>query len=112
MGERVRQLRGEQGLTVADMARYLGVDAGWLSRIENGRRQVRIDTVERLAEILAVDVSDLLCFPQVHIKHRIQDLMRRAPVTVLVEIERMLVEALGEEAGQDQKAKRRAPRKG
>lgn len=37
-GERVRQLRGERGLLLKDMAAHLGVSSAYLSALERGER--------------------------------------------------------------------------
>jgi transcriptional regulator with XRE-family HTH domain len=60
LGEKVRVLRNKRGLSVRGLARLAGVDATWVSRLENGRygrpdpRLVRL-----LAEALEIETSEL-----------------------------------------------------
>jgi transcriptional regulator with XRE-family HTH domain len=54
---RLRKLRGEKLETTAKRAK-LGIGA--LSDIENGKREARLDSYERLAKALGVPLGDLL----------------------------------------------------
>src|SRR5437868_5021142 len=57
LGEAVRLLREEQGLTLRALAEKVGVSAPFLSDLEHGRRQT--DRYEALAEALNVPVAEL-----------------------------------------------------
>lgn len=60
LGERLRQLRKERGLTQAQLAAILVSGESTISQWENGRRQIDIETVERLASFFGVSVDYLL----------------------------------------------------
>jgi transcriptional regulator with XRE-family HTH domain len=57
LGEAVRILREEQGLTLRALAEKVGVTAPFLSDLEHGRRQT--DRHEKLAAALNVPVEEL-----------------------------------------------------
>src|SRR5580698_7249956 len=58
--ERIRQLRGERGLTQEQLCERAGVSIDAVSRIEGGSRVPTLETVERLARALAVSPDALL----------------------------------------------------
>ena len=60
LGKNLRQAREREGLTQEAVAERSGVHPTEVSRIESGKRDPRIATVEALAEAVGVSVSDLL----------------------------------------------------
>ncbi|QZN86532.1 helix-turn-helix transcriptional regulator [Cellulomonas sp. C5510] len=60
VGEQVRRVRAERGLSQEALADALGVHRTYLGAVERGERNLTLRTVERLADRLAVDVRDLL----------------------------------------------------
>lgn len=60
IGRRVRQLRTDRGLTLDDLGAALGRAASQVSVIENGKRELKIGELQKLARILGVTVDDLL----------------------------------------------------
>jgi putative transcriptional regulator len=60
LGERLRRLRGEAGLTQAELAERAGVGRVTVVRIENGKMYARTETLRRLARALGVTLADLL----------------------------------------------------
>jgi len=60
LGRNLRQARERAGLTQEAVAERSGVHPTEVSRIESGKRDPRIATVEALAEAVGVSVSDLL----------------------------------------------------
>jgi len=61
---RLRALRTERGLTLADLAAAAGMDASTLSRLESGARRLTLDHVPPLARALGVRADDLLAAPR------------------------------------------------
>ena len=59
-GQRVRMLRRARHLTQRELARRTGLAEPFLSRIENGRAQPSVRTLERLANGLGLAIGDLL----------------------------------------------------
>jgi transcriptional regulator with XRE-family HTH domain len=61
---RLRALRTERGLTLADVAASAGMDASTLSRLESGARRLTLDHLPPLARALGVRADDLLAAPR------------------------------------------------
>lgn len=60
VGERLRRLRTEAGLSQVALAERAGLDHRTISRCENGHRAISIDVVARLAYALGVPPWRLL----------------------------------------------------
>lgn len=57
----IRQLRTKMGLTLADVAKYLGVQEATVQRYESGKiKHIKYDTVCRLAELFDCDPAYIL----------------------------------------------------
>ncbi|MGB7726258.1 MAG: helix-turn-helix transcriptional regulator, partial [Dehalococcoidales bacterium] len=59
-GERVRELREAKGLSISDLAIKAGMKRPNLSRLEHGRHQPSLETLERIAESLGISVAQLV----------------------------------------------------
>lgn len=60
-GERVRGLRHEQGISLKDLAERAGLDKGYLSQIETGKRpNPSVHLARRIADALGVDLGALI----------------------------------------------------
>ena len=57
---RLRELRGERGLTLQQVAERASIDVSTLSRLEAGKRRLALDHVPALAAALGVSADDLL----------------------------------------------------
>jgi transcriptional regulator with XRE-family HTH domain len=60
---RLRELRTEQGLTLAQVAARAAIDISTLSRLESGKRRLALDHIPALAGALGVTADDLLGAP-------------------------------------------------
>ena len=60
-GKRVRGLRTDNGFSLRKFALMIGVDKSFLVDIEYGRVSPTLDTIERIAGGLGVDLSSLFC---------------------------------------------------
>jgi len=60
LGRNLRRLRKERELTQEEVGHRSGVHPTEVSRIEAGKRDPQVSTVERLAKALGVSASDLL----------------------------------------------------
>ncbi len=60
LGRRVRHHRRQTGLTLDQLGRLVGKPAPYLSLLENGKKEPRVNLVMSLASALGVDSSDLL----------------------------------------------------
>lgn len=56
----LRDLRLKSGLPQDTLSANAGISQTFFSQVETGRRNISVDTLERIADALGVDVIDLL----------------------------------------------------
>lgn len=59
-GRAIQQLRKEQNLSQEQLALKADIDRRYMSDIENGKRNISLDILERLAAALTISVSELM----------------------------------------------------
>ncbi|MBR0497602.1 MAG: helix-turn-helix transcriptional regulator [Paludibacteraceae bacterium] len=59
LGKAIIQLRKQHGLAQEQFANEAEIDRRYMSDIENGKRNISIDVIERLANCLGINVSEL-----------------------------------------------------
>ncbi|MBM3484049.1 MAG: helix-turn-helix transcriptional regulator, partial [Alphaproteobacteria bacterium] len=57
VGQRVRRLRRERGLTQAQMAERLGVSTSYLNLIERNQRPVTVQFLLKLGQVFDIDLQ-------------------------------------------------------
>lgn len=57
--ESLRALRLSRGFSQSALATAMGVNQGQMSRWENGRADMRVSTLKRIAAVLGVDQKDV-----------------------------------------------------
>jgi transcriptional regulator with XRE-family HTH domain len=62
LGARIKELRKAKGLSQEELSEKVGIDSKHLSRIEVGKSYPSIDTLERIANALNVEIKDLFEF--------------------------------------------------
>lgn len=62
LGKRIRQLRKNGGLSQEQFAELIGIDPNSVSRIECGVHYPSLDTLEKIATILKMEMRDLFLF--------------------------------------------------
>lgn len=62
-GERIKKLRNAHGLSLRALARAADISVGYLSKLEQDVSSPTVAMLEKLAEALKVDVSELLVSP-------------------------------------------------
>ncbi|NBV29271.1 XRE family transcriptional regulator [bacterium] len=60
IGKNVANYRKKRGLTQEDLCGITEIDRSYLSQIETGRINVTIKTLVAIAEVLKVDLKDLV----------------------------------------------------
>lgn len=60
LGKNLKKLRLKKKMSQGDISRKLGVDRAYISSIENGRMNPTLSTLEKLAEAIGVNSSELL----------------------------------------------------
>src|SRR5690606_34624087 len=58
IGDKIRELRKAQHLTLAQLAERTGLSVGFLSQIELGKNSASVETLYRLARALGVEPGD------------------------------------------------------
>ena len=59
VGENIRKIRKQQGLSMAELGERIGITAAALSRYELGQRKIGIGTLRRIAQALNVNPFEL-----------------------------------------------------
>ncbi len=60
LGVNIKKIRTSKGMSQGDICRALDMDRGYMSAIENGKKNITISQLERLAQALGVSVDKLL----------------------------------------------------
>lgn len=60
IGENIKKIRKEKRLTQKELAQRLNVSQANLAQYENGKRNPKLATLQKIADALEVSVSDLL----------------------------------------------------
>lgn len=60
LGPNLKAAREEREWTQEDLAHHAGIQPAEISRIETGKRDLRLSTIERLAKALGIPPSRLL----------------------------------------------------
>ena len=63
IGERIRMIRKERGITQAALAKKLGISPVNISQIENGSRNPTVSTLQEIADALDVSLSAIMVDP-------------------------------------------------
>ena len=61
IGERIRQLRAQKGLSQGDVEKASGLLRCYISRVEHGHTVPSLDTLEKFAKALDVPLYRLFC---------------------------------------------------
>src|SRR5436190_9619925 len=86
VGPRLRALRQQRGITLAELARRTGISVSTLSRLESGDRRPTLELLLHLARVHGVGLDELVDAPptgdpRVHLRPVITDRMTMVPLT-------------------------------
>ena len=56
-GENMKKIRLEKGMSQGDICRSLGLDRAYISNVENGKQNLTISTMEKVAKALEVNID-------------------------------------------------------
>lgn len=62
LGNKIRKLREDRKMTQEDLAYQSEVDFSYINQIENGKRNVTVNVLERIAKALHVTLKELFSF--------------------------------------------------
>lgn len=60
IGKKIAALRKKQGMTQEDLAGAAEIDRSFLSEIENGHKNLSVETLKKIADALGIKPSKLL----------------------------------------------------
>ena len=60
LAENMRKIRTRKKMSQGDICRELGLDRAYISNVENGKQNLTISTMEKVAKVLGVSVDQLL----------------------------------------------------
>lgn len=59
-GDNMKKIRLVNGMSQGDICRKLGLDRAYISNVENGKQNLTLSTMEKVAKVLGVSVDQLL----------------------------------------------------
>ncbi|PIT92082.1 MAG: DNA-binding protein [Candidatus Harrisonbacteria bacterium CG10_big_fil_rev_8_21_14_0_10_42_17] len=59
-GDNLKRIRLEKDMSQTDLAEKIGADKGYVSLLENGKKNPTLVTFEKIAKALGVSTDDLL----------------------------------------------------
>ena len=60
LGENLKRIRMEKGITQGDIVRKLGISRSFVSNIENGKTNPTLSTISKLAKALGIPTNELI----------------------------------------------------
>lgn len=57
-GKRVRELRNKKGISQEALAHLAGIDRTYMTSVENGKRNISIQNIEKIVRALGVSIPD------------------------------------------------------
>ena len=60
LGQNMKRIRIKKKMSQGDIARALEVDRGYISNIENGKKNPTLATIQKLANALGISADELL----------------------------------------------------
>lgn len=64
LGKAIVLLRKEKGLSQESFAYDAGIDRRYMSDIENGKRNISLDIIERISQKLGLKISELFAIAE------------------------------------------------
>lgn len=94
VGARVRELRLERNMSLADLADASGISKGHISSVEHGLLAITLETLGRLAKGLGLPPFAVFAFAEDDEIAQIADLVRRLPATHLKRLQQVMTRML------------------
>lgn len=93
-GTQLKSLRNKKKLTQFELAEAIGIDEKHLSHIETGRSFPKANLIEKMTEVLEIDLNTLFDFPKetdrTIILKRISDTLNKLPDKDLYKIYKLI----------------------
>ena len=62
VGNRIREIRNERGISQEALAHEAGLDRTYITSVERGKRNISIVNLQKIANALDTDLSELVKF--------------------------------------------------
>jgi len=59
IGDNMKKIRLKKGMSQGDICRSLDLDRSYISNVENGKQNLTISTMEKIAKALGVKINEL-----------------------------------------------------
>ncbi len=59
LAKNIKRVREKKGMSQGDICRALDIDRGYISSIENAKRNPTLGTIEKIAKALSVEIKEL-----------------------------------------------------
>lgn len=79
--QNIKEIRLKKGINQELIADALNFDIANWSRIENGKQELKVDHLEKVAKVLGVEVIDLFTYPEVYVNKNTLEQAERISVT-------------------------------
>lgn len=79
--QNIKQIRLDKGINQDLIADALNFDVANWSRIENGKQELKVAHLEKIANVLGVNVIDMFTYPHVYVNKDTLDIAERISVT-------------------------------
>jgi transcriptional regulator with XRE-family HTH domain len=73
LGKRIKEIRQSRNLKQPALSNIVDVDPQYISRIETGKSSPSLDTLEKIAKALDVEVKELFNFSHIKDKNKLID---------------------------------------
>ena len=98
IGERLRTLRLERNMSLADLADASEISKGHLSSVEHGLASITIQTISRIAKGLGLSPLYIVADPTANEHDQVAELVRKLPIAEVVKLRRELTKAVKDAA--------------
>jgi len=79
--DNIVKIRKEKGISQEDISRAINCDASNWNKIENGKQQLKVNHLAKIADILNVDITYLFTYPKKYVDASTIDNSERISVT-------------------------------
>jgi transcriptional regulator with XRE-family HTH domain len=86
--ENIVKIRKEKGINQEDIASAISCDASNWNKIENGKQQLKVIHLAKIAEVLKVDIHYLFTYPKKYVDATTIDNQERVSITFEVSPEK------------------------
>ena len=87
LGLKIKELRKKKKITQEKLAEIIGVDCGYISKLEVGQNYPSIQTLNKISDALNIDIAEFFQYTNIHnknLKEEIMNLLNDLPEEKLI----------------------------